>query len=135
MLPAMKQATNPDELRDMADEVARLMAERFGGARRGEFPDLTTMIRRRGAALPGKLRKHAAKLAQADSLTASPRIARQMDLVPANRAYAALTGHLQPLGKVSRWKNRAVNFAASVAFGLLILGALVLWIMVRRGHL
>lgn len=135
MLPPMKQASNPDDVRDMADEVARLMAERFGGARRGEFPSLSTMIRRRGAALPGKLRKQAARLAEADALTASPRIARQMDMAPVNRAYATLTGHLQPLGQVSRWKNRAVNFSASVAFGLLVLGAVIVWVMVRRGYL
>ena len=52
-----RQATSPDDIRDMADEVARLIAARFGGARRGERPPLGVMLRRRGGALPRRLRK------------------------------------------------------------------------------
>ena len=39
-----------EEVRDMADEAAALMAARLGGVRRGRTADLATMIRRRGAA-------------------------------------------------------------------------------------
>ena len=56
-------------------------------------------------------------------------------LAALSRAHAALVGHLQPLGEFSRWQGRAIGFAASVAFGLLVLAALIVWIMVRRGHL
>lgn len=119
----------------MADEIARLMADRFGGARRGEYPSLTEMMRRRGAALPRHLRKQAMLLAEADQRIAQPRVALQMDLQRPSRAFNALSGHLRPLGSVSRWQNRAVNFAASVAFGGLVLAGLILWIMVQRGHL
>lgn len=135
MLRAMTQAQTPEDIRDMADEVARLMSDRFGGSRRGEFPSLTDMIRRRGAALPGRLRGQARLLAQADQMTAQPRVARQMDMRPATRAHAALVKHLRPLGSVSRWQGRAVSFAASVALGLLVLGVTVVWILVRRGYL
>lgn len=135
MLPAMRQATNPDDIRVMADDIARLMADRFGGARRGEFPSLYVMIRRRGAALPRSLRGHAQALAAADAMTAAPKIARQMDLTAPNRAYAALLNYLEPLGSLSRWQGRALTFAASVTFGLLVLAALILWLMVRRGYL
>ncbi|TRW98393.1 hypothetical protein FNJ84_06340 [Paracoccus sp. M683] len=131
----MTQAQTPDDIRDMADEVARLMAERFGGARRGEFPSLTDMIRRRGGALPRRLRGQARVLAEADQRLSQPRVARQMDMSAPSYAHRALTAHLRPLGGVSRWQNRAVNFAASVAFGLLVLAAVVIWVMVRRGHL
>lgn len=135
MLRLMTQAQTPDDIRSMADEVARLMSDRFGGARRGEFPSLTDMIRRRGAALPGRLRGQARLLAEADQMIAQPRVARQMDPRPPARAHAALVKHLRPLGSVSRWQNRAVSFAASVALGLLVLGALAVWILVRRGYL
>lgn len=135
MLRPMTQARTPDDIRDMADEVARLMGDRLGGARRGEFPSLGDMIRRRGAALPGRLRAQAKVLAEADQWRAQPRVARQMDLRPAARAHAALVKHLRPLGGVSRWQGRAVNLAASLALGLLVLAALVIWLMVRRGHL
>ncbi|AUH34486.1 hypothetical protein [Paracoccus tegillarcae] len=128
-------AETPDDIREMADEVARLMVDRFGGARRGEFPSLTDMIRRRGGALPRRLRGQARQLAKADQMVAQPRAALQMDKRSASRAHAALLAHLRPLGSVSRWKNRTVNFAASVALGLLVLAAVVIWVMVRRGHL
>lgn len=128
----MPNAT-PDDIRSMADEIARLMADRLGGARRGEFPTLVDMIRRRGSALPRHLRRHADTLAQADAQLAAPRIARQMDPRPAVRAHTALKGWLQPLGSLSRWKDRSVNFLATLALGLLILGGLAVWIMMRRG--
>ncbi|MDP5306178.1 hypothetical protein [Paracoccus spongiarum] len=123
------------DIHDMADEVSRLMVARFGGARRGERPPLHVMMARRGGALPRKLRKSAARLAEADRISAQPRIARQLDLTSLGRAHAALTAHLRPLGELSRWRGRAISFAASVSFGLLVLAAVVVWVMVRRGHL
>lgn len=117
----------------MADEVSRLMASRFGGARRGEQPPLSLMLRRRGGALPRRLRRLARMLAQADHSTAQPKIARQLDLVRLSRAHAALVAHLQPLGELSRWQNRAVAFGATLAMGLLILGILAVWVLSQRG--
>lgn len=119
----------------MADEVAGLISSRLGGARRGEQPPLHVMLRRRGGALPRKLRKAAARLAEAGQLCAQPKIARQMDLRGLGRDRDALVAHLQPLGELSRWQGRATSFAASVTFGLLILGAVILWLMIRLGYL
>lgn len=119
----------------MADEVSRLMASRLGGARRGEQPPLHVMLRRRGGALPRRLRRQAAALARADQMSAQPKIARQLDLAGLSRAHAALTAHLQPLGELSRWRDRAVGSAASLALGLLVLAAVGLWIVIRRGYL
>lgn len=130
-----RHATGPDDIRDMAHEVSRLMASRFGGARRGEQPPLAVMLRRRGGALPRRLQRQAAALALADRQSAQPRIARQLDLAGLSRAHAALIAHLQPLGELSRWQGRAATFAASVALGLLVLGAAAIWLLVRRGHL
>lgn len=130
-----REAHNFHDVQDMADEISRLMVSRFGGARRGELPPLHVMLRRRGGALPGKLRKRASRLAEADRLSAQPRIARQLDLAGLSRAHAALSAHLQPLGELSRWRGRAISFAASVCFGLLVLAAIVIWIMVKRGQL
>lgn len=130
-----RNATGPDDIRDMADEVSRLIAARFGGARRGERPPLSVMLRRRGGALPRRLRKQALALARADEMSAQPKIARQLDLPGLSRAYQALILHLQPLGELSRWQGRAVSFAASVALGLLILAAAVIWILLWRGYL
>lgn len=119
----------------MADEVAGLIASRLGGARRGEQPSLHVILRRRGGALPRRLRKPAARLAEAGQLAAQPKVARQMDLRSLSRDRDALVTYLQPFGEMGRWQGQAVSFAASVAFGLLVLGALIVWLMVRRGYL
>lgn len=128
-------AQNIDDVRDMADEIARLMVERFGGARRGDRPDLQAMLRRRGGALPRRLRKSARLLAEADMQGAQPKIARQLDLPAISRAHDALLAHLRPLGEIGRWRNHALNFVASVVLGLLVLAGIVIWLMLRRGHL
>lgn len=128
----------PDSFEDipaMADEIAQLMASRFGGARRGERPDLSVMVRRRGGALPDRLRRKAKTLARADRLARQPRIARQLPLQDLGRAHAALAAHLQPLGEIARFQGRAISLTATVVFGLLLLGAAIVWVMVGRGTL
>ncbi|WP_378945839.1 hypothetical protein [Paracoccus sp. R86501] len=124
-----------EDIPDMADEVAVLMASRFGGARRGERPPLVQMMRRRGGALPAGLRRRAARLAEAGRMSAQPKVARQLSLDDVARDHAALVAHLRPLGEISRWQGRAIGFAASVVLGLLVLGGVALWVMVRRGML
>lgn len=124
-----------DQIRPMADDVAQLMASRFGGARRGEAVTLDTMMRRRGAALPARLRKRAALLAQADLWANQPRIARQLPADDLRRAHDALVAHLQPLGEISRFQGRLIGLGASLALALLILAAVAIWIAVRRGML
>ena len=115
----------------LADEIAQLMAQRFGGARRGTRPDLKTMLRRRGGALPRRQRKAAQRLATLQGKAMVPRVARQIDTAPAMRDHAELMKYLRPLGAGRRW----TNIAAAVMFGLMILAAVVLWVLVWRGHL
>lgn len=130
-----REAQNIDDIRNMANEIARLMGERFGGVKRGEFPRLSEMLRRRGGALPRKQRRLAKTLAAADLHSAQPKIARQTDLAGASRAYRSLTAHLEPLGQVGRWKNKGVNFVASVVFGLLVLAAVIIWLLLQQGYI
>lgn len=130
-----RNAYSIDDIREMNSEAARLMSERLGGARRGETPGMQMMLRRRGGSLPRKQRRAAKVLAEAELHSAQPRIARQMDLSAISRAYKTLTDYLLPLGEVSRWRNRAVNFAASVVLGLIVLVTVVIWLLVERGYL
>jgi hypothetical protein len=127
--------TSFEDIPAMADEVAILMASRFGGARRGERPPLMQMMRRRGGALPTGLRRRAARLAKADHLASQPKVARQLSLHDAARDYTALIAHLRPLGEISRWQGRALGFTASVMLGLLVLVGVAVWVMVKRGML
>ncbi|MDB6176169.1 hypothetical protein PAF17_01445 [Paracoccus sp. Z330] len=130
-----RDAITYTDIQPMADEVSGLIKARFGGARRGEQPPLAVMLRRRGGALPRKLRNAAARLAEAERLSAQPKVARQLRLDGLDRAHTELVAYLRPLGEISRWRGRAVSFAASVCFGLLVLGAVIVWIMVQRGHI
>lgn len=124
-----------EEIRPMADEVAGLMASRFGGVKRGQQPDLDSMMRKRGGALPRRLRRAGLALAQADLVSGHPKLARQMDLGKLQQAHRALTGHLRPLQATRAGGGGAVGLVARVVFGLLILGAIALWIMTGRGLL
>ncbi len=122
-----------ETIRIMADEVASLMAARFGGLRRGQTADLDTMVRRRGAALPRKLRREAMVLAKADRVAEVPKLAKQQDFDRLQRAHKVLVNHLRPLGQGGRLQAGAVNIGATLVFALLILGAIALWLLVRRG--
>lgn len=121
------------EVQRWAAEVAALMATRLGGVRRGPPPDLAAMLRRRGAALPRRLRREAMLLAEAGNLSHQPRVARQLDRRAAQRAHAALIAHLRPMGALSRWQDRFLRPAAAVALALILIAAVVIWMMVRRG--
>lgn len=122
-----------ENIRPMADEVAGLMAARFGGLRRGHQADLDSMMRKRGGALPRRLRREARIMLEADRMAGQPKLARQVNFDRLEHAHKALTGYLRPLGKGMRLQGGAVSIAASVLFGLLVLGAVAIWIMLRRG--
>ena len=125
----------PLNVRSWAEEVAVLMATRLGGVRRGEAVSLDTMIRRRGGALPRKLLKKARILRDAEAVTMAPKIARQTDFSAAAQAHADLVAYLKPFGRLTRVQQKATNFAASVVFGLLVLGIAIVWVLVWRGYL
>ncbi|GLK64801.1 hypothetical protein GCM10017635_22720 [Paracoccus kondratievae] len=122
-----------EKIRPMADEVAGLMAARFGGVRRGQHADLGSMLRKRGGALPRRLRREARVLADADLKAGQPKLARQVDFEQLERAHKALVSYLRPLGQGGRMQGGVVGVAASVMFGLLILAAVAIWIMKVRG--
>jgi hypothetical protein len=135
-LAAMTRAPGSfEDIRQMADDVAGLMASRFGGAGRSGRPTLQQMLRRRGGALPSRLRRRAARLARADRLACQPRVARQLPLAELSQDHAALTAYLKPLGEVSRAQGRLISVTARLVLALLILGAVTIWLMAKRGHL
>jgi hypothetical protein len=123
-----------ESIRTMADEVANLMAARFGGIRRGHQADLAEMLRKRGGALPRRLRREARFLQQANGLAGQPKLARQVDMARLERAHRALTAHLRPPGGQGRnLQGGTLGVAARVMLGLLVLGGVAVWIMLQRG--
>lgn len=130
-----KAGTVIEDIRSKADEVAALMASRFGGLRRGQSADLAVMLRKRGGALPRKLRRQAQVLAQADQRINQPKLGKQQDFQKVEKAYLALVGYLKPIGKGARLQGRAISLGASLALALLLIGAITLWVMIRRGQI
>ncbi|SMO31760.1 hypothetical protein [Paracoccus laeviglucosivorans] len=122
-----------EDIRPMADEVASLMASRYGGAKRGQQPDLEAMMHKRGGALPRRLRREAMFLTQADRMSGNPKLARQVDFTRLERAHKALTTYLRPLGQGARLQGGFISWASGVVLGLLVLAALAVWIMLQRG--
>ncbi|MTH76164.1 hypothetical protein [Paracoccus aestuariivivens] len=122
-----------EKIRPMADEVASLMAARYGGLRRGHYADLEQMLRRRGGALPRKLRRDAILLAKADRMAGHPKLARQVDFQKLDQAHHALTHYLRPLGQGARFRGGVVGVTASVILGLMVLGAIIVWVVTLRG--
>lgn len=124
-----------ENIRPMADEVASLMASRFGGLKRGQHAELDGMLRKRGGALPRRLRREALFLAQADRMAGHPKLARQVDQTKLEHAHHALTSYLRPLGQAARWQGGFLSWASSFVLGLMVLAAAVVWIMIWRGLL
>ncbi|WP_347266028.1 hypothetical protein [Paracoccus sp. (in: a-proteobacteria)] len=122
-----------EDIRPMAEEVASLMAARFGRLRRGHRAELEGMLRRRGAALPRRLRREARFMLQAERMAGQPKLARQVDFIRFDHAHKALTAYLRPLGQGARLRGCALGVLSSVVLGLLVLGAAAVWIMLRRG--
>lgn len=122
-------------IRIMADEVASLMAARFGGLKRGQYAVLEVMMRRRGAALPRRLRRDAMLLVKADQVADMPKLAKQQDFEALNRAHRNLTTYLKPLGHKGRMQDGALNLGATLVFALLVIAAVAIWMLVKRGIL
>ena len=120
---------NPTTLHQMTDRVARLMEQRLGAKGHG----LQAKLRARSRALPRRVRRAVAVLAEAEALAASPRIARQMDPARLQKAHDIAVRHLQPLHAGARLRALALTIAASVALALLVTGAGVLAAMAWRG--
>ena len=121
------------DIRELADQVAELMAQRLGG--RAEAVDLPRMVRRKGAALPRRLRGQAEWLAEASVLAGHPRINRQLDQSRALAAHRALTRYLRRLSQGRRLAHGALDIAARVMVALLVVGGLAVWYLVASGRL
>lgn len=120
---------NPTTLHQMTDHVARLMEQRLGAKGHG----LQAKLRARSRALPPKVRRAVAVLAEAEALAASPKIARQLDPARVQKAHDIAVRHLQPLNAGARLRRLALTIAASIALALLVTGGGVLAVLALRG--
>lgn len=116
-------------IQQMADRVAGLMEDRL----RIRGTGLAEKLRRGGGKLPRKVRAAAERLADAAHRSQNPKLLLQIDEGAVAEDYDICVRHLSPLGAAARRKGMLAAFVAQVAFGLVVLAALVLIVMKARG--
>jgi len=98
----------------MIGYVAQLLADRLGA--RGET--LAERVASRVRALPQRVRRAAKVLAEVEARLEAPKLMRQTDRAAVVRAYAQCVAWLEPLNAPVRIRNRLLDVAATVVFGL-----------------
>ena len=105
--------------------VQDLLTEKFGVKKR----PLDKMLRRTGRRLPRGMHKKAQQLVDAQKLAGHPKLAMRLNPDGLNKAYDALTAHLQAIDVAERRKARLLSLAGTLAFNLLVVGAgFVFWL-------
>ena len=113
-------------LQQMADRVADMMEERL----RIRGKDLKTKLRRGGRLLPRKVRNAAHALADAAERGKNPKLLVQVDMGKVAQDYDVCVHHLATVSQRGGFKARLISVAATVAFGLLVVGAV--WLFIQR---
>lgn len=103
----------------MADSLAQQMGRKLG--LRGR--DLTAKLRRSRRVLPGHVRAEAAIVADAARRSGDPRVMAQVDLGRASRAYGQCMAWLATVNPRQRRWHGMLDWAAGLAFQLLLLAA------------
>ncbi|WP_108816233.1 hypothetical protein [Loktanella sp. Alg231-35] len=116
-------------LQQMVDEVRAAME----GKLRVRGPSLMAQIAKAGRLLPRRVRSDASYLAQAAALAQNPKLARTVDMARAKQAHRRVLGFLSGIDLGAQRRTAALNMIASIAFALLVTGAVVLFVLVQRG--
>ncbi len=116
-------------LQQMVDEVQAALE----GKLRVRGRSLAAQIRKAGRLLPRRVRSDATYLAQAVVLSENPKLQRMVDMAGAKQAHRRVMGFLEGVDPGARRRTAALNMAASIAFALLVTGALLLFVLVQRG--
>jgi hypothetical protein len=116
-------------IQQMADRVAGLMEQRLKISGQG----LEEKLRKGGKLLPRNVRAAAQRVAEASILAQNPKLLTRIDQEAVAKAYDTAVRYLTRLGAKDRRIGAVLNFAASVAFSLLIVAALVFAVLRWRG--
>lgn len=116
-------------IQQMADRIAELMEERL----RIRGKDLPAKLRRGGRLLPRRVRQAAQDLATAAEKGRNPKLLVQIDMGAVAADYDLCLRHLTSVERRGGLRAVLVNVAATVALGLLVVGAVWLFIQYTRG--
>lgn len=115
----------------MADRVAGLMEQRLKVSGNG----LDEKLRKGGSRLPRNVRSAAQVVADASVLAQNPKLLSRIDQEAVAKAYDTAVRYLTKLDASDRRIGAILNFAASVAFSLLVVAALVFAVLRWRGFI
>lgn len=119
------------ELRARAEHLAQLMGDRLDIGGDGFEAKLENAGRR----LPRHVRRECARIAEALALAGHPKLSRQIDHRRIKRASRIVERYLMSVDPWARRRDIFLNWLAGLVFSLLVLVAIVLGVMVRRGLL
>lgn len=118
-------------IQQMADRVAGLMEERLQISGAG----LQEKLRKGSGRLPRKIGAAAAVLAEAAVMAQNPKLLLQVDQEAVAKAYDICVRYLGKLNLKARRTGTILDFAASVAFSLLVSALILLAILRWRGFI
>jgi hypothetical protein len=116
-------------IQQMADRIAGLLEDRLGVPGKG----LSEKLRRQPRALPRNVRAEARILARAADQSAHPRLLMQIDEDRVARAFDICLRHLQRIDAGTRRRSLVLGIAGSIAFGLFVVAALAVAVLLWRG--
>jgi len=119
------------ELTARNEALAELIHAKLGTGGSG----LEARVRRAGRLLPRRIRQEAGILIEAAALAENPKLARRVDLTRAEAAHAACAQFLEHVDPVARRWDFVLGVLGSIAFGLIVIFAVVTGVMVWRGYL
>ncbi len=114
---------------DEFETVRQLLAERLQLSE----GSIEARLQQAGRRIPRRLRREFACIAEAELLSGQPKLARRIDPVRLGRAQDAAARWLRGIDPGERRKTRLLNMAAMVAFNLLLLFALGVYLHVSGG--
>lgn len=94
---------------------------------------LHVQMRRAGRLLPRGVRRDIGFLLEAAALGQNPKLARMINPEKVAQAHRNAVSFLQGVDPVEQRKTAILRFLAAVAFPLIVLFALVLYVLVQRG--
>jgi len=118
-------------IHQMADRVADMMEQRLGVSGK----DLAAKLRRAKRRLPRKVAAAAQGLADASEQAKNPKLLVQINQAAVAENYDICVRHLATVKPGGRTKGLLINVAATLVFGLLILGAVVIAVQKMRGQI
>jgi len=120
----------------MADQIATYIADiraLFESKMWIKGRDLKTQLRKAGRRLPKKIRRDVALLIDLERTVANPKLARMADMDKAAKAHAQIVTFMEKRDPRAALWDRIIGITASVAFALIVVAVLVLYVLVKRG--